>query len=107
MDEILEQMALDPWGRLILHHVATSGLWNCYLFLLVAGRLIGVLIVAPCLIATAIPLLVRIVLVVLLSLIIVPTLSTDRIAANDVTQVSHESSPPIPLPANAGDLVGA
>lgn len=107
MDELLEQLALDPWGRLVLHYVATSGLWNCYLFLLVAARLTGALILAPCLITNPIPLLVRIVLVILLSLIVVPTLPTANHAGSDVTQISHETRPPIPLPATIADLVCA
>lgn len=104
MDEILEQIALDPWGRLVLHHVATCGLRNCYLFLLVSARLSGVLIVAPCLITINVPLPARIALVVLLSLIVAPTLSTVGTEGDAVVQASHQALPSIPLPATTADL---
>lgn len=78
MNVLIEQLAADPWGRLVLHFLATSGMRHCFLFLLVAARLCGILIVAPLMGTTSIvPLPARAGLAVLLSLIIVPTLPVD------------------------------
>ncbi len=98
MNELLEQLAADPWGRLVLQHLASGGLQGCLLFLLVAARLMGVFIIAPYGLRIPIPLSMRMVLVVLLSLIIAPTLlDTDRQDAA-ATQVSHISIPSVIVP---------
>ena len=104
IDPLLEQLAADPVGRLVLHYVAERGMWNCYLFLLVAARLAGVFVLAPHFSTNSVPLLARAMLVVLLSLIIAPTLSTGRTSARDVAQVSHESPASKALPTTPTDL---
>ena len=56
MNELLEQLAIDPWGHLVLQHVATGGLSGVYLlFAQVAARLSGLFILAPYFMANAIP----------------------------------------------------
>lgn len=92
MNELLGQFAADPWGRLILHSLATGGVSRCFRFLLVIGRLTGVFVVAPQMVTTCIiPLPARAGLVLLLSLILAPVLPFDRpdnftvIPVNDVS----------------------
>ena len=95
MNELFEQLAADPWGRLVLQHLASGGLQGCLLFLLVAARLVGVFLIAPYGLRIPVPFSIRVVLVVLLSLIIAPTLlNTDRqdVAATQVNHISIRSA---------------
>jgi flagellar biosynthesis protein FliR len=76
MNDLWEQLAADPWGRLVLQYLVTSGMENCLLYLLIASRLCGIFVVAPFFSANSlVSLPIRIGLVVLLSMIIVPTVS--------------------------------
>ena len=92
MDELLEQLVADPWGRLVFHLVVSGGLWSAYVFLLVAARFAGMFLVAPLFMTITIPCLVRVSLVVLLSLVIAPTLSLMDVEGNNVTFVGHAST---------------
>ena len=90
MNEWLEQLTADPWGRLLLHSLLTGGLNRCFLWLLVVARLTGILLVAPQMLATCIiPFSARTGLAVLLSLILVPILPSDRPEDAMVTPVNH------------------
>ncbi|MEI8019248.1 MAG: flagellar biosynthetic protein FliR [Schlesneria sp.] len=104
MNEQLEQLAADPWGRLVLQHLASGGIQSCFLFLLVAARLAGVFIVAPGGLRIPVPLSLRIVLVILLSLIIAPTLLDTPERDIGVTQVKHTTTEVLVLPESPTDL---
>jgi flagellar biosynthetic protein FliR len=92
MNELLEQLAADPWGRLILQHLATGGMRGCFLFLLVMARLAGVFVVAPFGTTSLIPLPVRVGLVILLSLILLPTVSLVSAGDGNVIPIAHHAS---------------
>ena len=104
MNELLEQLAADPWGRLVLQHLASGGIQSCLLFLLVASRLIGVFIVAPGGLRMPVPFSVRVSLVILLSLIIAPTLLDTPELAAGVTLVNQTSTEVRLVPETATDL---
>lgn len=91
MNELIEQLAADPWGRLVLQYLASGGIQSCFLFLLVAARLVGVFIVAPVGLRIPVPFSFRILLVILLSLIIAPTLLDTNRQDADAIQVNHLS----------------
>jgi len=76
MNSFLTQLTDDPWGRLILQYLVTGGIRNCFLTLLVIARLTGVFVVAPWIMSVSIPLSARIGLVMLLSFVISPIVST-------------------------------
>lgn len=103
---MLEQLAADPWGRLVLHHLATGGMQSCYLFLLVTARLAGVFVIAPYGLTNLVPLSIRVGLAVLLSLIIAPTLSPMTPEDGHVTLIVHDSLPAAVIPETAIDLAG-
>ena len=104
MNELFEQLAADPWGRLVLQHLASGGLQSCFLFLLVAARLVGVFIVAPGGLRIPVPLSLRIVLVILLSLIIAPTLLNSPERNIAVTHVNDTTTEVLLLPESPTDL---
>ncbi len=92
MDELLQQLTTDPWGRLALQYLATGGMGNVFTFLLVSARLAGVFVVAPLFITSGIPLAARIALVVMLSLIIAPTLSAAVADHSHITVAAYETA---------------
>lgn len=101
MDGLLEQLAAEPWGRLVLRYLTSGGIANVYFFLLVSARLAGTIVVAPSLIVSHIPLACRIGLVVFLSFIIAPTVTPSLGAMNEITLVAGSSSTSSPLPESA------
>lgn len=105
MDALLQQLDTDPVGRLALRYVLQYGVANCVLFLLVAARLTGVLVLAPLFTANCIPVMVRGLLVVLVSLVVTPVLSAGHVAAGEIALASHVSGTAIPIPANITDFV--
>jgi flagellar biosynthetic protein FliR len=110
MDHFFEQLAADPWGRLVLRQIATGGLWNAYVFVLVAARFAGVFLMAPMFTAIAVPYSARVGLVVLLSLIVAPTLVPREVDGGHLVVTAHGeygSSHRIELPATASDLICA
>jgi flagellar biosynthetic protein FliR len=104
MDGLFENLTTDPWGRLLLTHLATGGMWSVYAFLLVSARLAGALILAPSIQAHAIPLTVRVGLVLFLSLIISPTLSAGSTKTTDIDLVSYKLSVPSEIPLTLADF---
>ena len=76
MNSLLTQLTDDPWGRLILQYLVTGGIRNCFLTLLVIARLTGVFVVAPWIMSVSVPLSARVGLVMLLSFVISPIVST-------------------------------
>ena len=104
MNELLEQLASDPWGRLVLQYLASGGIRSCFLFLLVAARLIGLFIIAPVGLRIPVPLPVRMMLVILLSSIISPTLLQSSSQDADAIQVNHESITSVVVPESPADL---
>jgi flagellar biosynthetic protein FliR len=105
MDDLLESLASDPLGRLVIHHVAAHGLWNCFVFLLVAARLSGILLLAPLALPKAPTVFVRLLLVVMLSLVIAPTLAAEFDGNKALQQVSETNAPRLILPTTLPDLV--
>jgi flagellar biosynthesis protein FliR len=105
MNELLEQFAADPWGRLVLQHLSSGGIQGCFLFLLVAARLFGVFIVAPSGLRIPVPFTLRIVLVILLSMIIAPTLFGTHEHDADVTQASYSLTKALLVPDSMMDFV--
>jgi len=105
MDQLFESLAADPWGRLVLHQLSSGGLWQSYLTMLVASRLSGVLIIAPCFQPRMVPLMARVSLVILLSVIVGPILSADGTTNTELVQVAHASGTIVGLPATVTDLI--
>jgi flagellar biosynthetic protein FliR len=103
MNELLEQLATDPWGRLVLHYMVTGGVTNSYVCLLVAMRLTGVFVLAPIGTANVIPLFIRSGLVVLLSLVIAPTLCERESGSGEIRLIAHKSAA-FSLPETVADL---
>ena len=107
MNELLDQLAADPWGLLVIQHLASGGIKSCFLFLLVASRLVGVFIVAPVGLRIPVPVTLRFVLVILLSLIVAPTLLDIDTSEHDaaVSHVNYTSTEVLNVPETAEDLV--
>ncbi len=104
MNELLEQLTADPWGRLVLQHLASGGIRSCFVFMLVAARLAGVFIVAPGGLRIPVPFSLRVALVILLSLIIAPTLLNTSEHDTAVTYAKHTSTDIPLLPETVTDL---
>lgn len=91
MDGLIDEFLADPLGRLALYFSFAGGLGRLYLFLLVASRLSGLLLVSPTLCAISLPWIVRITLVILLSLVVTPALATNAHLEFGIVQVSDSS----------------
>ena len=92
MNELFAQLLADPWGRLLIRFAVQGGAEHAWLFLMVAGRLAGVFLVAPLLMKTSIPFIVRMGLVVFLSLQITPVLSLAGPDAPEIELIGYVSS---------------
>lgn len=104
MDRLLEQLATEPWGRLVLRHLTSGGIWNVYFFLLVSARLAGTIVLAPCVITSHVPLFCRAGLAIFLSLIIAPTLAASTAATTEIALVAGSSQASMPLPDSPIEL---
>lgn len=91
MDEFIQQLFDDSWGRLVLRHLAGGGLSSAFQFVLVAARLSGVLLVAPCFLQSVMPVYVRSGLVIFLSLIVTSALGHRPNHDDALTLVAYES----------------
>ena len=83
MNHLLEQFTADPWGRLVIQYLATGGIENCLMSLLVAARLTGLLVIAPALAGTEwASLRIRVGAVMILTMIIAPTIAAQTEAGS-------------------------
>ena len=91
MDSLLEQLMTDPWGRLILHYLVSGGLSDFLGMLLVGGRFVGLLFVAPQLVRCPIPYSIRVGLVVVMSLVVAPAVASKEGPSGDIIQLAYQS----------------
>ena len=104
MNEFVEQLSHDSWGRLGLQLLASGGLKNGFVLLLVVARLIGVFLVAPLGTTNLIPISARVGLVGFLSLIIAPIVSSHVPDREQITQIAHQTSVPDIFPDSVVEL---
>lgn len=91
MHDFFNQLIRDPWGRLLIQFALDDGLARAGLSLLLVARLAGLLGVGLFLGRTLLTWQVRVVLVVLLTLVVVPTLPLTRETVSQVRLVGHEA----------------
>lgn len=89
MHDFFNQLIRDPWGRLLIQFALDDGLARAGLSLLVVARLAGLLGVGLFLGRTLLTWQVRVGLVVLLTLVVVPTLPLARETVPQVQLVGH------------------
>ncbi len=89
MHDLFHQLVGDPWGRLLIQYAATEGLVRAGMSLLVIARLIGCLGVGVLLGRTLLTWPVRVGLIVLLTLVVVPTLPLAGETVPSVQWVGH------------------
>lgn len=106
MDSLFQQLMDDPWGRLILHYLLSSGLSNWASLVLVGGRFVGLFFVAPQLVNCPIPYSIRIGLVVVLSLVVAPVVAMKDGPQVDVVQLAHQTSAETGVSKIAADIGG-
>lgn len=94
MHDLLNQIVGDPWGRQLLQYATTEGLVRAGMSLLVIARLVGCLGVGVLLGRTLLTWQVRVGLIVLLTLVVVPTLPLTRETVSSVQWVGHEIEAP-------------
>lgn len=92
MNELINQLLADPWGRLLLQHAAQGGVEQAWLFVLVISRLSGAFLIAPQLMPSLMPWTVRLGIVVILALLITPLLSTNETAIAKIAQAGFSDS---------------
>ena len=90
MHDFFHQLIRDPWGRLLIQFALDDGLARAGLSLLVVARLAGLLGVGLFLGRTLLTWQVRVGLIVLLTLVVVPTLPLARETVSQVQLVGHE-----------------
>ena len=90
MHDFFHQLIRDPWGRLMIQFALDDGLARAGLSLLVVARLAGLLGVGLFLGRTLLTWQVRVGLIVLLTLVVVPTLPLARETVSQVQLVGHE-----------------
>lgn len=104
MDDWLRQIAGDPWGRLALHHALAGAMAQFYAFTLVLIRVSGLMVIGPVFGQSTIPVNVRVLLTIALSLVLTPLLAGRedhgfaRLDANGDGRLSAEEIPPGLLP---------
>ena len=106
MEPLLQQLAADPWGRLILQHVAAGGLTTTFSTMLVVCRLMGLIIIAPTVTSLSIPMPLRVAMIIVLSMIIAPNLNSTSQTAGEITQITHERPSALALPQTLTELIG-
>lgn len=100
MDAWLDQLALDPFGRLALDQALAGALTQFYSFTLVLIRMSGLMIVGPVFGQASVPANIRVFLTIALSLLLTPLLADrhgkgfDRLDLDQNGQIAAEEIPP-------------
>lgn len=105
MHDFFNQLIRDPWGRLLIQFALDDGLARAGLSLLVVARLAGLLGVGLFLGRTLLTWQVRVGLIVLLTLVVVPTLPLARETVSQVQLVGHEAEAVARSVTQAGSAV--
>ena len=105
MHDFFNQLLRDPWGRLLIQFALDDGLARAGLSLLVVARLAGLLGVGLFLGRTLLTWQVRVGLIVLLTLVVVPTLPLARETVSQVRLVGHEAEAVARSVTQAGSAV--
>ena len=105
MHDFFNQLIRDPWGRLLIQFALDDGLARAGLSLLVVARLAGLLGVGLFLGRTLLTWQVRVGLIVLLTLVVVPTLPLARETVSQVQLVGHEGEAAARSVTQAGSAV--
>ena len=105
MHDFFNQLIRDPWGRLLIQFALDDGLARAGLSLLVVARLAGLLGVGLFLGRTLLTWQVRVGLVVLLTLVVVPTLPLARETVPQVRLVGHAGEAAASSVTQAGSAV--
>ncbi len=105
MHDFFNQLLRDPWGRLLIQFAFDDGLARAGLSLLVVARLAGLLGVGLFLGRTLLTWQVRVGLIVLLTLVVVPTLPLARETVSQVQLVGHAGEASARSVTQAGSAV--
>ena len=105
MHDFFNQLLRDPWGRLLIQFAFDDGLARAGLSLLVVARLAGLLGVGLFLGRTLLTWQVRVGLIVLLTLVVVPTLPLARETDSQVRLVGHAAEAVARSVTQAGSAV--
>ena len=105
MHDFFNQLIRDPWGRLLIQFALDDGLARAGLSLLVVARLAGLLGVGLFLGRTLLTWQVRVGLIVLLTLVVVPTLPLARETVPQVQLVGYAGEAAARAVTQAGSAV--